>query len=119
MDTPLRGHRAGRGWTVEQMETALERLRSRGLVKDDQLAPHGRQLRDTIERRTDGHLAPAVAVLGDHLDELIAVLTPWGDAICAAGGYLSPAVRFTWLPDSVAPSDDGDARQEGEGDVTA
>jgi len=26
---------------------------------------------------------------------LVGILGPWGDAVRAAGGYLSPAVRFT------------------------
>jgi hypothetical protein len=110
--TPVRGHTSGRGWTAEQMDGALERLCARGLVHEDRLTADGQQLRETIERHTDDQLAPAVAALGDDVDDLVAVLTPWGDAIRAEGGYLSPAVRFTWLPDPVAPN-----RNDGAGDA--
>ena len=44
---------------------------------------------------TDAQVAPAVAALGGDLDELVAILSPWGDEVRARGGYLSPAVRFT------------------------
>jgi hypothetical protein len=80
------------------MDAAIDRLRSRGLIDADELTSTGWQLRDDIEVRTDGHLAPAVAALGDDLAELVAILAPWGDEIRASGGYLSPAVRFTWQP---------------------
>jgi hypothetical protein len=94
--TPLRGHTAGRGWTSEQMDEAIERLQARGLVADDALTTTGYELRDGIEAATDAHMAPAIAALGDELDELVAILTPWGDRLRDSGGYLSPAVRFTW-----------------------
>jgi hypothetical protein len=96
--TPLRGHTAGRGWTDEEMDAAIERLRSRGLLREDELTPAGHELRDGIERATDAHMDPAITALGDDLDELVTILTPWGDALRASGGYLSPAVRFTWQP---------------------
>jgi hypothetical protein len=98
--TPLRGHTGGRGWTAENMEGALERLRSRGLVRDDQLTAEGLRLRDAIECATDDQLRPSVAMIGDDLDELIGLLTTWDDAVRAEGGYLSPAVRFTWRPEA-------------------
>ena len=96
--SPPRGHTGGRGWSESQMEEAFDRLRGRGLVEGDELSTAGFELRDSIERRTDAHVRPAVAALGDDLDELVAILTPWGDLVRSRGGYLSPAVRFTWLP---------------------
>lgn len=94
--TPLRGHTGGRGWTADEMDAALERLRSRGLLDGDELTDAGRSFREGIETRTDRHMAPAVEAIGDDLPALVAILTPWSDAIRAAGGYLSPATRFTW-----------------------
>jgi hypothetical protein len=82
------------------MEDALDRLRSRGLVRDDELTAAGLRLRDAIECATDDQLQPAVAMVADDLDELVGLLTKWDDAVRAEGGYLSPAVRFTWLPEA-------------------
>jgi hypothetical protein len=50
-----------------------------------------------LRDRTDEHLRPALDAVGDDLDELVTILTDWGDAVRLEGGYLSPAVRFTWL----------------------
>jgi hypothetical protein len=94
--TPLRGHTGGRGWTAEQMDEAVDRLQQRGLVAGDALTPAGFELRDGIEAATDAHMAPAIVALGDDLDELATILTPWGDRLRESGAYLSPAVRFTW-----------------------
>jgi hypothetical protein len=94
---PLGAHTGGRGWTPEQLAEGAERLRSRGLLNaDDLLTPAGFDLRAGIEADTDRHVAPALAVLGDDLAELVALLNPWGEQIKAAGGYLTPEVRFTW-----------------------
>jgi hypothetical protein len=53
-------------------------------------------VRQDIEDRTDAAVEPALVVLGDDLDELLATLEPWGRAIRDAGGYLTPLVRFTF-----------------------
>ena len=97
--SPLRWHSGGRGWSDHEMDEALERLRSRGLIEGDEITAAGFELRDDIERRTDEHVRPTVAALGDELDELVAILMPWGEMVRSSGGYLSPAVRFTWLPE--------------------
>ena len=60
------------------------------------LTARGRAARGDIEDRTDAAVAPALAVLGDDLDELLATIEPWGAAIRDAGGYLTPLVRFTF-----------------------
>jgi hypothetical protein len=101
--TPLRGHTGGRAWTADQMDEAVERLTRRGLIEGDRLTPAGYELRDGIEHRTDEHLRPALEALGDDLDELVGILTDWGDAVRLEGGYLSPAVRFTWLEPAGSP----------------
>jgi hypothetical protein len=33
-------------------------------------------------------MAPAIAALGDDIEELFAILSPWGEAIRAGRGYL-------------------------------
>ena len=33
-------------------------------------------------------MAPAIAALGDDVDELLAILKPWGETIRAGCGYL-------------------------------
>ncbi len=96
--TPLRGHTGGRGWSEAQMDEAIEGLRRRGLMEGDGLSPVGFELRQDIERRTDALVQPAVRALGDDLDELIGLVGPWSERVREAGGYLSPATRFTWLP---------------------
>ena len=91
-----RSHTAGRGWSGDQLAAGEDRLRSRGLLQGEELTAAGREQREAIEAQTDAAVAPALAVLGDDLDEVVRTLTPWGDEIRAAGGYLTPAVRFTF-----------------------
>ena len=96
-----RAHTAGRGWTVEQLAAGEDRLRARGLLDAEGPSPSdGRVVREDIEDRTDAALAPALAVLGDDLDDLLSTIEPWGRAIRDAGGYLTPLVRFTFSTDS-------------------
>ena len=90
-----RAHTAGRGWSAEQLAWGEQRLSGRGLLDGDRLSAEGFALRDHIEVRTDALVAPGLEVIGDRLDAVIDRLLPWGAAIVAAGGYLSPAVRFT------------------------
>ena len=91
-----RAHTAGRGWSEDQLAAGEERLRVRGLLDADGLTELGRAVRGDIEDRTDAAVAPALAVLGDDLDELLATIEPWAAAIRDAGGYLTPLVRFTF-----------------------
>ena len=92
----LRAHTGGRGWSTDQLAAGEDRLRSRGLLDGGALSPAGFAVRDRIEALTDELVAPALTVLGDHFDDVVSTLRPWGDAIIAGGGYLSPAVRFTF-----------------------
>lgn len=90
-------HTGGRGWTADQLAASADRLRERGLLTgDNELSQAGFELRAGIEADTDRHLQPALAVIGDSLDGLVNLLRPWGDRVKAAGGYLTPEVRFTW-----------------------
>ena len=74
--------------------TPLERLADRGLVIDGAFTDTGRAARERVEQATDAQMRPAIEAIGDDFDELIAILRPWGDAIRAAGGYLTSAAQL-------------------------
>ncbi len=85
-----RSYARTRGWTDEHFDAASQRLRSRGLIDEDGMfTVAGRDAREEVERNTDAQMAPVMMRLGEDLDELIALLEPWGRAIRSAGGYLS------------------------------
>ncbi len=44
-------------------------------------------LREDVEVHTDQQVAGAIRAFGDNLDELLQILTPWGEAVRAAHGY--------------------------------
>ena len=76
-----------RGWTSEQTDRAIDRLRERGLVEGDGFTPAGQELRASIEEATDRQERAIVTAIGDDADELFALLTPWSKAIVDSGGY--------------------------------
>ncbi|MGH9060226.1 MAG: SCO6745 family protein [Acidimicrobiales bacterium] len=76
-----------RAWTDGDMDAAEERLVRRGLLADARLTDAGRAEREAVERATDGSCQPIIEALGDNLDELLAILRPWGQAIRGAAGY--------------------------------
>ena len=84
---PLRSYARTRAWTNEQFDAATERLESKGLIADDAFTAAGRELRERIEVETDVQVRPAIDALGDDVDELVAILAPWGEAIREAKGY--------------------------------
>jgi len=84
---PLRTYVRTRAWSAEQLDTAEGRLSDRGLVAGGALTEAGRMLRESIEAATDAQCEPVLVALGDDVDELIGVLTPWGQAVRDAGGY--------------------------------
>lgn len=84
---PLRTYSRTRAWNDADFDAATDRLRRRNWMTDDAFTTGGRAAREAIETATDAQLAPAIAALGDDLDELLATLAPWGAAIRAAGGY--------------------------------
>lgn len=85
---PPRSYSRTRAWNDAQFDAATERMQTRGLVDGDGITPAGRAYREAIEVATDAQMAPAIAALGDDLDELFDLLRPWGEAVRAAGGYL-------------------------------
>jgi hypothetical protein len=57
------------------------------LVVDGAFTAEGRALREGVEVVTDTQCAVVLDALGDSLDDLLAILGPWGEAIRAASGY--------------------------------
>lgn len=86
---PMRSYSRTRAWTDEQFDAAADRLRSRGLVDEVGFTTAGRAAREAVEVATDAQMRPAIAAIGDDLDELFDRLRPWGDTIRAGKGYLS------------------------------
>jgi hypothetical protein len=78
-----------RAWSDEQMDVAEEWLRAGEWLDDDGLSASGRERREAIELATDEQMRPAFDALGGDVDELFALLEPWGKAVVAAGGYPS------------------------------
>jgi hypothetical protein len=76
-----------RGWSAEEIEAAIDRLRDRELLDGDDLTDVGRELREGIEAATDRADRAVVEALGDDLDELLDLTVPWAKAVVAAGGY--------------------------------
>jgi hypothetical protein len=84
---PARSYVYTRGWSAEEIAAAAARLADRGILRDDQLTPEGRDLREEIEQRTDASEAEIMARLGDRKDELFGLLRPMAKAIVDGGGY--------------------------------
>ena len=86
---PLRSYVRTRAWSHEELDDAHRRLEDRGLLEGDTLTDAGRAAREGVEEATDRGCQPALDALGDDLEELLAIVGPWGAAIREAGGYLS------------------------------
>ncbi|HLJ07803.1 MAG TPA: hypothetical protein VKX24_04650 [Acidimicrobiia bacterium] len=84
---PLRTYSRTRAWSDAEFDAATERLIERGWLRDGALSDDGRAERERIEVATDLQCRPVVDALGDDLDELVAILSPWGSAVRAAKGY--------------------------------
>lgn len=85
---PMRSYVRSRAWSNDDLDAAEERLRRRGLLDGDGMTPAGQEAREAVEVATDAQCDVIVAALGDELGELVDLMTPWGVAIRAAGGYL-------------------------------
>ena len=84
---PMRSYIRTRAWSDEQLTAAEARLSERGFLAGGAFTPEGRALRESVEESTDAQCAVILDALGDSLDDLLAILNPWGAAIRAAGGY--------------------------------
>jgi hypothetical protein len=89
---PLRTYVRTRAWNDEELEAAVQRLTGRGWLEGETLTEKGRHEREEIECATDRALRPAIEALGDDVEELCALLKPWGEAVRAAGGYVGGPV---------------------------
>ncbi len=92
---PMRTYIRTRAWSDAELDDATDRLRRRKLLDGDGLSATGRELREAVEDATDRELAPAVAALGADLDDVLAVLLPWGEALRREGAYLGGAGDLT------------------------
>jgi hypothetical protein len=92
---PPGGYVFTRGWSPEEVDSARDRLRSRGLLDgDNQLTETGRTFRSEIEHDTDLAEREVIDRLGDRAEELFSLLQPMAKAIVDGGGY---PVDFTKL----------------------
>lgn len=85
---PMGSYIRTRAWSSDDLAAAQERLRSRGLLEGDGFSAAGREAREAVEATTDAAMAPALAAVGDDLDDLVATLAGWSRAVQAGGGYL-------------------------------
>ena len=92
MRLPMRTYIRTRGWNDEELDAACARLTERGWIEGDALTDEGSKQREAIERVTDGTMRRAIDAIGDDIDELLALLDPWGAGIRAAGGYIAGPV---------------------------
>lgn len=84
---PLRSYVRTRGWSDDDLDAAEDRLARRGLLEGGGLTPKGHDAREAVESATDRQCRPIVEALDDDLDDLLAILRPWGDTIRAGKGY--------------------------------
>ena len=77
-----------RGWGPDDVDAALVRLRTRGLIDDDNaFTAEGERIRASIEDATDDGERQVVEALGNDAEELFGLLRPWTKAVLEAKGY--------------------------------
>jgi hypothetical protein len=82
---PLKTYSLTRGWSIDQMDAAIEEMRRRGWVEAERFTPEGRAFREQIEWDTDDMETSIVEAIGAAFEELIEILSPWAAAIVGAG----------------------------------
>ena len=92
---PMNSYVATRGWSSEEIDAAIVRLRDRGLIDGEAFTPEGEALRASIEEGTDRQERTIVEALGDDAEELVALLEPWAVAVVKSGGYPGDPRRLT------------------------
>ena len=93
---PPRTYIRTRAWSDAQLDAGQEQLRAAGHVDEAGiLTDQGRALREDLELATDAQMAPAVDALGDDLDELIDLLTPWARQVMQGAGYPNSPLALT------------------------
>lgn len=84
---PLGSYTATRGWSDEQLDSAVGKLRDRGVVGDGGLTLEGQDLRFRIEQATDRAERAVVEAIGDDLEATIEQLSAWSARCVAAGAF--------------------------------
>ena len=84
---PMRSYVRTRAWTGDDLDGAVARLESRGLVADGGFTAEGRAAREAVEQATDRQCRPIIEAIGDDLDELIGILEGWSRQVRIAKGY--------------------------------
>lgn len=84
---PLKSYSRTRSWSEDDYRAAIERLERRGLIEDGAFTEAGRTAREGVERATDAQLAGAIEAMGDDLDRLLGLLTPWSRDVQTHKGY--------------------------------
>ena len=92
---PLDTYVRTRGWSEDEINAGIARLRDRGLIDGDGFTEDGERLRGAIERVTDLGERSIVSALGDDADELLGLLEPMARAIVESGGYPSDPSQLT------------------------
>ena len=92
---PPRTYVRTRAWGTGRLDAAEERLTQLGWLDGDGLSATGHAEREAIEAATDQQMAPALDALAGDIDELLAIITPWGRAVVAAHGYLGGVSDLT------------------------
>ena len=82
---PLKTYSMTRGWSIEQMDRALDQMRARGWVDGEMFTEEGRGFREQIESDTDDMEVTIVEAIGGDFEELIEILSPWAAAIVKVG----------------------------------
>jgi hypothetical protein len=91
----LRTYIRTRAWSDAELDAAMARLQERGLIDGDTFTDAGRAAREAVEFATDRQMRPAIEALGEDIDELLALIEPWSEAVREAGGYLKSPVQLT------------------------
>jgi len=84
---PLKSYSRTRGWSEDDYTAAIDRLMSRGLIADGAFTAKGRELRESVEVRTDDQMRGVLAIIGDDFARLVEVLGTWSRAVQAMKGY--------------------------------
>ena len=84
---PLKSWVRSRGWTEDELDAAIDRLRGRGFLDAGAITARGWALREQIESATDAMEGRVVGSLGDDADRLFATLAPWCAQIVEQHGY--------------------------------
>ena len=84
---------ATRGWSPEQLATAVASLQARGWLAGGVLTAAGTEARTDLEHRTDAAEQAVVAALGADLPAIAEQLDDWGARCIAATAFPADALK--------------------------